>query len=96
MCHSGGTRCRQQNVVYKGTCLDCEKEIEEGDRQPDKRGIYIGETGRSLAERSTEHIKKLENCEKDNFILRHWALEHQNKDEPPEIQFRVLKITESA
>ena len=91
VCSSGGTRCRQQNVVYKGECTLCEKEIEEGERETQKKGLYIGETGRSLAERSSEHLTRLENCERDNFILRHWALEHPKEEAPPKINFRIVK-----
>ena len=80
-----------QNVVYRGICQTCEKEVAEGERLETNKGIYVGETGRSLAERSSEHIKKLKNCDRDNFILRHWALEHPARDKPPEIQFRVVK-----
>ena len=57
----------------------------------EKKGVYIGETGRSLAERSREHVKRMENSEKDNFILRHWALEHPAMLDPPKIKFRTVK-----
>ena len=91
VCNSGGRRCRQQNVVYRAVCSLCEREVEEKTRAEEKKGLYIGETGRSLAERSSEHLKKLENCERDNFILRHWALEHPLEESPPAIQFRIVK-----
>ena len=91
VCLSGGDRCRQQNVVYRGTCQDCLEEVERKEREKDRIGVYIDETGRSLAERSSEHLKKLDDSDRDNFILRHWALEHQQKDEAPRIEFRVIK-----
>ena len=39
--------------------------------EPKKDGVYIGETGRSLAKRSREHMTGLEKGEKENFIEKH-------------------------
>ena len=46
VCTSGGKRCKQQNVVYRAKYQTCESEKGNGDK-----GVYIVETGRSLAER---------------------------------------------
>ena len=44
-----------------------------------------------MAERSREHIQGLKNGDKENFIVKHWALYHPEKEEPPCIKFEVVK-----
>ena len=44
-----------------------------------------------MAERSQEHYRGLGNGEKENFIVKHWVLCHSDSDQPPEIEFEVVK-----
>ena len=53
--------------------------------------IYVGETARTLRQRSIEHWNKLKNWENNSFILRHWASHHGTSAEPPVIKFKPLK-----
>ena len=52
------TGCKQQSIVYKSRCALCNGE--ESSRQEGletrRKGIYIGESSRSLHERSKEHV----------------------------------------
>ena len=53
--------------------------------------VYIGETARTLRQRSLEHIKKLKNWGRNSFIIRHWMLEHGSDSTPPEFEFKMVK-----
>ena len=53
--------------------------------------IYIGETARTLRQRSTEHREKLKYWGRDSFILKHWMLAHGTDPTPPEFDFSVVK-----
>ena len=88
-------------MVCRARCKDCDeaKESDEKNAQKDNANmneetssqIYIGETGRCLAERSREHINGLKKGDKENFIVKHWAIFHPEKEEPPLIKFEVVK-----
>ena len=100
ICDIGGKKCKQQNVVYKGICKTCKNvELEEKwkqnkeERQKNKRknGVYVGETGRCLAEWSQEQCKGLENGERENFIIKHRVLCQPERDIPPKIEFSFIK-----
>ena len=53
------SNCKQRSVLYISKCLLCNpaKEGKNKDKETGREGIYLGETSRSLAERSQEHIK---------------------------------------
>ena len=61
------------------------------EKEEHKRSIYVGETGRCLAERSQEHFRGLENGERENFIVKHWMLCHPEREMQPDIEFSVIK-----
>ena len=44
-----------------------------------------------LAERSKEHIRGLRNGDRENFIVKHWALVHPDEEQPPVIKFEVVR-----
>ena len=50
----GSSRCRRKSVVYTSCCQVC---LESGS----DAGTYVGETGRSLFERSKEHLDDVVN-----------------------------------
>ena len=86
-----GSRCRLSNVVYEGVCLDCLDDCDRGKRSERDIGRYIGESGRTLAERSGEHARGARAMDADNFIVKHWVLQHPVLDRKPKIKFKVLK-----
>ena len=57
-------------------------------RNPPK---YIGETSRTLAERSTEHVTAAEGLDADNFIVKHWVSSHPDLTRQPRMRFKVRK-----
>ena len=78
-------------MVYSAECLLCKQQVDKGDRPKNNVGIYIGETGRCLAERSKEHLALLMAGSSESFILKHWAEQHIDTPAPPEIRFKVVK-----
>ena len=65
----GSSKCRKSNIVYKSTCNLCKA---TGSNQ----GTYIGESGRTLYERSLEHLADAKNRKTSSHIWKHWALCH--------------------
>ena len=56
----------------------------------DGKGRYIGETSRSIYERSKEHQRDKENQEDDSHQIKHWRLDHPELPEPPEFKFSLI------
>ena len=86
--------CQVKNVVYMGVCVPCE--IERASMTKDLtnkkiKGVYIGETARTLAERAKEHRAAYNRLESKSFMFKHWSSEHPNLDHPPEFKFSVVK-----
>ena len=56
------------------------------DKRPDP-SIYVGETCRSLAERSAEHQKdgkeEVSNQEEESHMRKHWQNTHRDDKGPP-------------
>ena len=51
--------------------------------------VYLGETSRSLRERSGEHVSGARRLDEKNFISKHWQMAHNSDDAPPDFVFRV-------
>ena len=58
---------------------------------PDAPQIYVGETSRTLYERSHEHVSGALRLDKSNFIVKHWLNYHFKSDVPPRFKFSVHK-----
>ena len=82
--------------MYEAVCLKCEEEIKRGRKEPSDLGRYIGESSRTLSERSKEHIEGLQAYDYNNFIVKHWANCQSDLEEAPGIRFRVLKSFQDA
>ena len=66
-------------------------EIHKVDPKTPHKGRYIGESYRSLYERSIEHFNMLKNLDLSSFMYKHWAISHKTLANPPEFRFRVVK-----
>ena len=68
---------------------------EQANNTPEAMGnyeqVYIGETARTLRQRSTEHWNKARLWGLNSFIIRHWMTHHGTQTEPPGFKFKVLK-----
>ena len=85
------SKCRINNIVYEAVCIECEDMAKEGIINEKKIGRYIGESSRTLAERSKEHIEGATNIDSDNFIVKHWVSCHSELESIPRIRFKMLK-----
>jgi hypothetical protein len=54
-------------------------------------GIYIGETSRSLFERSMEHYRDMESFSHKSHIVKHWVLQHPELETAPSFKFKILE-----
>ena len=103
--------CSKRNVVYETKCQTCEDrdrkkidDIEETDtkeKEKMKESIkvykYIGESARSVYERSREHLSDLDQLKPCSHLLKHILDKHENEDQK-DITFslRVLKYCHSS
>ena len=77
---NGSSKCRKKSVVYTSQCLVC---LESGS----KDGTYVGETGRTLFERSLENLSDVENKRSASHIFKHWAISHPDLESQPRFKF---------
>ena len=73
----GGTKlqnCKKRGVIYENVCIkynpDGRKKEALKDPVTSPPSVYIGETARSLQERSREHWDTFKNGNKDSYILK--------------------------
>ena len=66
-------------------------ESDDEDRKS-RKGIYIGESSRSIHERSLEHVKDAEKFSHKSHIIKHWLRDHKDIIEPPPFTFRVKRM----
>ena len=70
-------------MVYKIECKECLK--------TGKKSVYIGESHRTLFDRSSEHEKNLRDQSTSSALYKHWQKDHQNMQDPPQFSHTVLK-----
>ena len=103
--------CCKRNLVYETRCQTCEdreieriekdekKSDEEKKRMKDQIKIYkyVGETARSVYERSREHQSDMEQLKPCSHLLKHVIDQHENED-PDKVQFslKVLNYCKSS
>ena len=54
-------------------------------------GIYIGESSRSLAERSLEHFNDAKAFSKKSHMVKHWMISHGDMETLPPFRIRILR-----
>ena len=58
----------------------------------EETGIYVGESSRSMYERTKEHIADARAGNEDSHIAKHWAEQHRGEDMPKyPFQFKIIK-----
>ena len=84
--------CRKRNVLYENRCQVCMVDVKTDGKlnQEDGKGVYIGETSRSMYERSKEHQKDRDDKSEDSHQVKHWALDHPDLQSPPRFKFKIL------
>ena len=51
----------------------------------------MGESSRSLYERSREHVNDAEKFQEGSHIVKHWMEYHKDEDSRPDFKFKVLE-----
>ena len=86
------SKCNVRNVVYTAECLECT----ENYNGTTGRSLYIGETSRSISERTTEHVMGCLRFDAGNFVIKHWLEKHRDREDPPRFRFKVNKVHRDA
>ena len=108
-CGQGGEKledCKRRNVLYELSCTLCEKEEEENDERGHRRrkvrrgmqggAVYVGETGRSIFERSSEHVKDAQSQKEESHMVKHWLTDHPQEVNLPPFKFKVVASFQDA
>ena len=86
--------CFTRSVVYESVCLICHpdgRKAKNGEEMiQDGNGTYTGETSRSIFERVREHSDNATSLDKDSHMVKHWFLEHPEKEEMPNFKFKIV------
>ena len=102
-CYQGAEtipNCTKQSIVYENVCARCipgarsREPVDTKDLDPDKPALYVGETSRSIAERSREHWSSYKGGHEDSHINKHQLMEHNAA--PPDFVMRVVGSYRSA
>ena len=89
--------CKKRNVLYESYCTLCNPgEVKRGKKDEitflrEGNGIYVGESSRSLYERTREHVADRLSRKEDSHQIKHWLLDHGDLQEPPEFKFRLIR-----
>ena len=72
----------------QGTCLTC--------KANEVKSTYIGESHRSLFDRSSEHEAALRSKNQTYAVVKHWEEVHPQMRTPPKYNYQVIKSHKSA
>ena len=93
--------CSKRSVLYENACVDCIPTAgrkggpREQDVNADVPALYVGESSRSVMERSREHWAGYRGAKADNHMVRHQLLAHDGAA-PPKFIMRVVSHHRSA
>ena len=90
--------CKRRNVLYESSCTVCRVETDATKEagkmmncfQKDGKGLYIGESSRSLYERSKEHLRDRNDRQDDSHQVKHWLTDHPDLSSPPKFKFKLV------
>ena len=68
--------CRVRNLVYESVCTMCNPTDQKLKDSKSRKGIYIGETSRSIHERAREHLKDAQDFSEKSHQVKHWMNAH--------------------
>ena len=90
--------CTRASVVYENICKECNEGAgNKGELKKVKEGapsLYVGETSRSLFERTKEHWGAWESKSDKSHILKHQLMVH--KEQEPRFVMKAVKYYRSA
>ena len=78
-CHQGDEKrinCRKRNIPYESVCTICEEVKKHGqdgksNSMQDGRGVYVGESSRSIYERAKEHEAEKNKHAEESHQVKH-------------------------
>ena len=86
--------CKVRNILYENKCTVCNVDVKDGKNTKPflmaGKGIYVGESSRSMYERGKEHQKDRADKSEDSHQVKHWLLEHPEMKEPPQFKFKIV------
>ena len=96
--------CFKRNVLYESQCMWCNppettgeeagkekrKSKDKNKKKLEEKAVYVGETSRSLFERTSEHFKDAMKRKPDSHIRKHWDEAHPGKEMPP-FTFKIVQ-----
>ena len=84
--------CKKRNILYENRCTVCNQtDQKDGKSLKDGKGIYVGESSRSLYERAKEHEADKQAQSEDSHQIKHWLTEHQELLAPPRFHFKIIQ-----
>ena len=98
-CSQSGERledCKKRNILYESVCLVCNKEDTGGkfkskwEEFKKMKGIYVGESARSLFERVGEHWQDVRSVNSESHMLKHWHDQHKDQEGAPRFCVRLV------
>ena len=86
--------------MYESECDRCVTEVGSSDNNLEKMGanasLYVGESARSLFERSGEHWQAAQQKKEESHMHQHMVEMHGDVVDKPEFKFKVVKAFKSA
>ena len=77
-------------------CVECnphEEKLKKMDKYENfgkVQGVYVGESARSIHERSGEHLREAQGKKEDSHMFKHWMTAHQDLPEAPKFRINVV------
>ena len=73
--------CKRRNILYESYCMLCNPDLEDKKVMKKKkmseiRGVYVGESGRSIYERAGEHWADKQKLSQDSHMIKNLADSH--------------------
>ena len=83
--------CKQRNILYESSCRICQVDGKDaGKLTGNNKGIYVGESSRSMYERGKEHVKDGKDKAEDSHQWKHWAGEHPDIPGSPKFRLKIV------
>jgi hypothetical protein len=87
--------CRRRNILYESECMVCaaSKPVQKDGKvdMKDGKGVYVGESSRSIYERAKEHDADKEKNSEESHQIKHWLSSHEELLAPPKFKFKLVK-----
>ena len=91
--------CVRRNILYESECVKCGSEIKDGDVIMERSGtnasLYVGETSRSLFERTSEHWQAADSLKEESHMVQHIEESHKGEGKP-DFKFKIVKTFKTA